>query len=166
MASPAQVDANRRNAQKSTGPKTEAGKAASRAKALKYGLAGEVVAIAVADAEDRSGMTIYFNSDRTGTMRIWRMTPDGTDQSPVTPGESNDWFPHPSPDGRSLAFLSYEKDVKGHPEDKDVTLRLMDLSTKKVIDLAHLFGGQGTINVPCWSPDGRQIAFVTYQRVP
>jgi TolB protein len=29
-----------------------------------------------------------------------------------------------------------------------------------------LFGGQGTINVPSWSPDGKQIAFVSYQLVP
>ncbi len=31
--------------------------------------------------------------------------------------------------------------------------------------LARFFGGQGTINVPCWSPDGRKIAFVTYQLI-
>ena len=32
--------------------------------------------------------------------------------------------------------------------------------------LAKLFGGQGTINVPSWSPDGSQVAFVSYQLVP
>jgi TolB protein len=29
--------------------------------------------------------------------------------------------------------------------------------------LAKLYGGQGTINVPSWSPDSRNIAFVSYQ---
>ena len=29
-----------------------------------------------------------------------------------------------------------------------------------------LFGGQGTINVPCWSPDSKKIAFVSYQLIP
>jgi TolB protein len=29
-----------------------------------------------------------------------------------------------------------------------------------------LFGGQGTINVPSWSPDSRQLAFVSFQLVP
>jgi Tol biopolymer transport system component len=38
----------------------------------------------------------------------------------------------------------------------------MNLETKEVTVLAKLFGGQGTINVPSWSPDSQQIAFVSY----
>ena len=78
----------------------------------------------------------------------------------------NNWFPHLSPDGRYMVFLSYEKDVSGHPPNKEVTLRLMTLDSKKITVLAKFFGGQGTINVPCWSPDSKQIAFVTYQLIP
>jgi Tol biopolymer transport system component len=63
-------------------------------------------------------------------------------------------------------LLTYDASVTGHPENKDVMLRLMSLKDKKVIVLAKLFGGQGTINVPSWSPDGRQLAFVSYQLVP
>ena len=111
------------------------------------------------------GKFIYFNSVRSGTMQIWRMQVDGTGQEQVTSDEFNNWFPHLSPDGRRMVFLSYEKHVIGHPENQDVTLRLMTLSTKKIDVLARLFGGQGTINVPCWSPDGRRIAFVTYQLI-
>jgi TolB protein len=111
------------------------------------------------------GRFIYFNSERTGRMQIWRMQPDGAEQEQVTFDEFNNWFPHPSPDGRYLVFLSYEADVSGHPENKDVTLRLMNLADKKIDVLARLFGGQGTINVPCWSPDSRRIAFVSYQLI-
>ncbi len=111
------------------------------------------------------GNLIYFNSDRTGRMQIWQMKPDGTNQQQITIDSLNNWFPHPSPDGRFLVFLSYEQEVTGHPENKDVTLRRMTLSSRKIDVLGKFLGGQGTINVPCWSPDGRQIAFVTYQRI-
>ena len=112
------------------------------------------------------GKHIYFNSDRTGRMHLWRMSADGGDQTQLTDDEFNNWFPHPSPDGKTLVFLSFEKDVKGHPENKDVTLRRMSLATKKIDVLGRFFGGQGTINVPCFSPDSRRIAFVTYQLIP
>ena len=65
-----------------------------------------------------------------------------------------------------MVFLSYEKDVTGHPANKDVMLRVMTLSDKKVKVLAKLFGGQGTINVPSWSPNSLRLAFVSYQLVP
>ena len=108
------------------------------------------------------GNYIYFNSDRTGTMQIWRMRPDGSGQEQVTFDEFNNWFPHISPDGKWMVFLSYEKSVTGHPPDKDVMLRMMR-SDGKISILAKLLGGQGTINVPSWSPDSRQVAFVSYQ---
>jgi aryl-phospho-beta-D-glucosidase BglC (GH1 family) len=111
------------------------------------------------------GKHMYFNSVRSGRMQIWRMAIDGSAQEQVTSEDFNNWFPHLSPDGRSMVFLSYEKDVIGHPENKDVALRLMSLGTGQTTILAHLFGGQGTINVPCWSPDGRKIAFVSYQLI-
>ncbi len=112
------------------------------------------------------GQWIYFNSDRDGSMRIWRMRVDGTGQEPVTRDDFNNWFPHPSPDGKWLVFLSYEKDVKGHPENRDVTLRVMPLNGGKIAVLATLFGGRGTISVPSRSPDSRRVAFVSYQFVP
>jgi hypothetical protein len=111
------------------------------------------------------GQFIYFNSDRTGAMQIWRMRADGGEQEQVTSDEYNNWFPHASPDGRWLVFLSYGKDVTGHPENKDVTLRRMAIDSRKIDVLGRCFGGQGTINVPCWSPDSRRIAFVSYQLV-
>jgi hypothetical protein len=109
------------------------------------------------------GKYIYFNSERTGQMQIWRMRADGSEQEQVTSDEHNNWFPHISPDGKWMVFLSYDTSVKGHPEDKDVMLRLMSLADKKITVLAKLFGGQGTINVPSWSPDSKKLAFVSYQ---
>jgi Tol biopolymer transport system component len=99
-------------------------------------------------------------------MQIWRMKTDGTGQEQVINDENSDWFPHISPDGQWMVFLAYEKGTTGHPPDKDVELRLMSLKDKKVHVLAKLFGGQGTINVPSWSPDSLKLAFVTYQWLP
>jgi TolB protein len=112
------------------------------------------------------GQFIYFNSERSGSMQVWRMRNDGTDQEKITDDPFNNWFPHPSPDGKWLVFLSYEKEVKGHPENKDVTLRIMPLAGGKIEVLAKLFGGQGTINVPSWSTDSKKLAFVSYQFLP
>jgi TolB protein len=109
------------------------------------------------------GQYIYFNSERTGRMQIWRMKTDGTNQEQITSDDYNNWFPHPSPDGKWIVFLSYEANVKGHPENKDVMLRLMPAEGGEVQVLAKLFGGQGTINVPSWSPDGNSVAFVSYR---
>ncbi len=111
------------------------------------------------------GKYIYFNSVRTGTMQIWRMKPDGSDQEQITTDEYNDWFAHPSPDGRWIVYVTFGTDVPAgsHPPNKDVMLRIMDLETGEVRVMARLFGGQGTINVPSWSPDSQQVAFVSYR---
>jgi len=111
------------------------------------------------------GNYIYFNSARTGTMQIWRMKLDGNDQEQITTDKYNDWFAHPSPDGKWIVYISFGTDVPAdkHPPNKDVMLRLMNLETNKVAVMAKLFGGQGTINVPSWSPDSQKVAFVSYQ---
>jgi Tol biopolymer transport system component len=109
------------------------------------------------------GKFIYFNSSRTGRMQLWRMRPDGTGQEQVTDDEFNNWFPHISPDGKWIAFISFSSDVTptDHPYYKQVYLRMMPLEagTPKVI--AYVYGGQGTMNVPSWSPDSKRFAFVS-----
>ena len=112
------------------------------------------------------GRYIYFNSERTGHMQIWRMRADGAEQEQLFSDDYNNWFPHISPDGKYLVFLTYERSVNGHPENKDVMLRLMTLADKKIKVMTRLFGGQGTINVPSWSPDSKNVAFVSYALLP
>ena len=109
------------------------------------------------------GAYIYFNSVRTGTMQIWRMRPDGSGQEQVTFDRFNDWFPHVSPDGKWIVYLSFppEIDPKSHPFYERVYLRLMPTAGGVPRTIAYLYGGQGTINVPSWSPDSQQIAFVS-----
>jgi Tol biopolymer transport system component len=109
------------------------------------------------------GRYIYFNSARTGTMQIWRMQTDGSQQEQLTFDEYNDWFPHVSPDGKWIVFLSFPPDVRAddHPFYKHVYIRLMPVEGGIPRVIAYLYGGQGTINVPSWSPDSKRIAFVS-----
>ncbi len=112
------------------------------------------------------GSKIYFHSERDGAAKIWRMNPDGGGQEQLTSDEQYaDWFPHPSPDGKWIAFVSFDKSVKGHPYDQNVVIRLMPINGGKPKVIATLFGGQGTINVPSWSPDSKKIAFVSYRHI-
>ena len=112
------------------------------------------------------GAHIYFNSMRSGNMKLWRMRADGGAPEQLTfEDDTRDWFPHPSPDGKWIVFVSFGTDVAvgDHPPNKNVTLRLMPASGGAPQVIARLFGGQGTMNVPSWSPDGKQFAFVSYR---
>ncbi|NLS05107.1 TolB family protein [Rhizobium sp. P32RR-XVIII] len=108
------------------------------------------------------GQWIYFNSSRTGLMQIWRIHPDGTGLQQVTHDNYGNWFAHPSPKNDKVLILSYDPDVFDHPRDLHVRLRLMDMDGGNLTTLFELFGGQGTINVPCWSPEGDEFAYVRY----
>lgn len=109
------------------------------------------------------GAYIYFNSVRSGTMQLWRMRPDGSAPEQLTSDRYNNWFPHVSPDGRWIVFLSFMPDVapSDHPFYKPIYLRLMPAAGGSPRVIAYVYGGQGTINVPSWSPDSRRIAFVS-----
>ncbi|HET9709682.1 MAG TPA: hypothetical protein VFP39_15390 [Gemmatimonadales bacterium] len=109
------------------------------------------------------GAFIYFNSVRSGRMQIWRMRPDGSDQRQITDDGFNNWFPHLSPDGKWIVYISFTADVapNDHPFYKHVLLRLMPAAGGASKVIAYVYGGQGTINVPSWSPDGMRLAFVS-----
>jgi Tol biopolymer transport system component len=108
------------------------------------------------------GNWIYFNSSRTGQMQIWRVPASGGPAERIIDSIYGDWFPHPSPKGDKIVFVSYDADVFDHPRDLDVRVRLMDMDGGNVETLFELFGGQGTMNSPNWSPDGDEFAYVRY----
>ncbi|MBL0741209.1 TolB family protein [Chryseolinea lacunae] len=109
------------------------------------------------------GKYIYYNGNQSGTMQLWRMKPDGTAKEQLTFDEYNNWFPHISPDGKWIVFISFPPDinVNDHPSYKRVMLRLMGVNGGAPRVIAYLYGGQGSINVPSWSPDSKYIAFVS-----
>jgi dipeptidyl aminopeptidase/acylaminoacyl peptidase len=114
-----------------------------------------------------SGEHIWFNSARSGLMQIWRMKANGSEQTQMTFDEnSNAWFPHVSPDGQQVIFITYRKgdlNPDQHLANKNVELRLMPAAGGEPRTVAKLFGGQGTINVNSWAPDSKRLAFVSYR---
>lgn len=109
------------------------------------------------------GKWIWFNGERAGRVELWRIKPDGTDLEQMTDDAAVNWFPHPSPDGNHVVYLAYPEGTQGHPGGLKVSLRLMPADGGATRHLTSLFGGQGTINVPSWSPDSLQFAFVRYE---
>ncbi len=109
------------------------------------------------------GKYIYYNANPSGTMQLWRMKPDGSGREQLTFDQYHNWFPHISPDGKWIAFISFPPDIDpdSHPSYKRVMLRLMPASGGAPKVVAWLYGGQGTINVNSWSPDSKHIAFVS-----
>jgi TolB protein len=96
-------------------------------------------------------------------MQIWRMKSDGADQEQITNDEFNNWFPHISPDGKWIAFITFTKVVAptDHPYYKQIYLRLLPIGGGQPKVIAYVYGGQGTMNVPSWSPDSARLAFVS-----
>jgi Tol biopolymer transport system component len=109
------------------------------------------------------GEWIWFNGEKAGEVHLWRMRPDGSRLQRMTHDERVNWFPHPSPGGEQVLYLAYENGTRGHPAMQNVELRLMAAQGGAPKTLVRLMGGQGTINVPCWAPDGRRFAFMSYE---
>ncbi|NBO20817.1 MAG: biopolymer transporter Tol, partial [Rhodobacteraceae bacterium] len=106
---------------------------------------------------------VYFNSDRGGHAQIWVMGADGADARPLFSDDRVNWFPHPSPDGRHLIWLSYPPGTLGHPADLAVQIWRGDPDGANRAPLLSFTGGQGSLNVPSWAPDSRGFAFVSYR---
>lgn len=107
--------------------------------------------------------TIWFNSEaaatRPGHAQIYRL---GKTLTQVTHDERVNWFPHVSPDGGLVAYISFPPGTLGHPADHDVIIRTMRPDGSEIRDIDRFNGGQGSINVPSWAPDGSAFAYVRY----
>lgn len=108
------------------------------------------------------GRWIWFNGEQRGAVDLWRIPAQGGAPERMTQDAPVNWFPHPSPDGRWVLYLAYRAGTTQHPPDVHVTLRLMPADGGPSRVLTALWGGQGTLNVPCWAPDSRSFAYVRY----
>jgi Tol biopolymer transport system component len=113
---------------------------------------------------------VYFNSERAGGAaghaQLFRVRPDAASVTQLTDDERVNWFPHASPDGEHLVYVSYPPGTEGHPENiADVRLRLTTPAGGTGRDLVTVFGGQGAMNVGSWAPDSSAFAYVTYSEL-
>jgi TolB protein len=113
------------------------------------------------------GTWLYLNTEefasRAGQAQLARVPAEGGRLERLVESESVDWFPHLSPDGDFATYISFPPGTVGHPPDLDVEVRLVrTVDWRHVVSSFPLFGGQGTLNVNSWSPDGRQFGFVAY----
>ena len=81
---------------------------------------------------------------------LWRQKLDSKEAIQLTDGDGYDYQPDWSPDGKSIIYVSYQKDA--------MELWLLDVVTGKSTQLTK----GGAVNVePRWSPNGKRIAFVS-----
>ena len=112
------------------------------------------------------GAYIWFNSTRSGLMQIWRIRTDGSECTQMTDNERNNWFPHISPDGKKVVYISYRKgDLKPDEHLPNMTVEIwrMDADGRHKEKLITFLGGQGSMNVNSWAADSRRIAFISYE---
>ena len=132
----------------------------------------EDVPLTLGDVADGSewapdGSWIYLNteqfSETPGHAQIARMHRDRSQLEQLTFDDRVNWFPHPSPTGRDAVYISFPPGTQGHPADLEVELRLVrNGHWRHPETVATVFGGQGTINVNSWAPDGSRFAYVDY----
>lgn len=110
------------------------------------------------------GRWIWFNGEQDCAVDLWRIPAGGGTPERMTTDDDVNWFPHPSPCGEHVLYLAYAPGTRGHPRGCEVALRLMPAEGGKARTLTTLFGGQGSINVPCWAPEGQRFAYMRYTR--
>ncbi len=108
----------------------------------------------------------FTEANRSGSRQIWRARPDGSGEEQWTPDDMQNILPQLSPNGRQLAFLSYDKRTRGLPSNQEVMIRVMNLANKDVSVIARMNGGAGSLDSGCWSPDGRRLTYISYPSAP
>lgn len=110
-----------------------------------------------------------IGDDPWALVDIYTIPSTGGPDVNLTKSPPYDDGPEFSPDGKWIYFSS-ERDAKKRGESQNYRMAEAQIYRMKPdggesIDLIAFNGGQGTINVPSWSPDSKRFAFVMYPAV-
>jgi TolB protein len=126
-----------------------------------------------------SGKWVYFCSNRSGKWAGWRMPAGGAGpddklaEKIADSADTQDWFPHISPDGKWLYTISYPIDHPDHSYIGDgMKIKMLPLENGMAAKGAELrtvrtfFGGQGSGNTGGWAADSKKFAWTEYEKLP
>ena len=108
---------------------------------------------------ERGGQSILFSAVRkpdwemiANDSEVYRVSLSGGEPQALTSRKGPDDNPHPSPDGRSIAYVGYDDDLRGYQQ---ADLYVMDANGGGARKIAP--GLDRSINDFAWSADGRLI---------
>lgn len=111
--------------------------------------------------KSKKGKYIYYSEGYNSTNQIWRKKIDGSEATQMTHNLDHTRFPHVSPDGKWVAYISFPHDSnpKMPVSFQPVSLKILPTDGGSDETIAYFYGGKGSFENYAWSPDSKSLVF-------